>query len=235
MHSQVFLNVRVMMALRIISDKPCPSGFKSNKIHVNKKPPLKERYNQFGSNDSKVTSMMLDQEEQIRSKEEKIDDGTYKPSDSEAALISKLNKHRQTQIDKSERERRRKEMLRIAEKKEYELRAKAYQKKKHAQMNRALVNNVRKERTQKYKDWMESRERSGAMMDEEEKSWRKWDETTVNNKAIYQEKLTTVGTKEYKERKQTEAANYHAELKQQTINNEFNNTRYQGNDIDIAN
>lgn len=211
------------------NDKPCASGLKREKVRIDKKSKVAQDISPqvldkkpYSNNLMNPEMILKQREEEILRIENGIDDGSYQTPDSDMALINKLNTFRQKQEEKSEQEYRRKEAIRKAQKEERERAAKIEHKKIMKKVQKSLANLEVKKRVADYKDLLKSKERSGAMMTEEERDWRNSDDATIAKKAQKNHELMTPGTKAYKDRQQSMRAAGYAKQRQIQFEKDFN-------------
>ncbi len=228
------------------NDRPCTSGLKEKKLTFIKKPPSAIVRNkktkaldqkQEANTDSVMTqkhfspadqALYLKQhEDAIRKKEQSVDDGTYEMTAAEKKSMKIVEKR----YAKIEAERLRKEAIKQSKAKERNRLAKIEQQKRSRKLTRQIAKSNAKKRVTEYKKYMESKERSGAMMTAAEREWRDADAGTTIKNAQYHHDVNSVGSKEYKDHQQALRAAELASGRQMKANNEFNNTRYEGNDI----
>jgi len=224
------------------NDKPCTAGLKEKKVTIDKTPSSNVVRNKkpkpFDANQSTEDvnlegmknpmhlrpadqAMYLKKQQEAMLKHELgVDDGSYEmTAEEKKSLKIVTDRH-----EKIEAESRRKEAIKVAKEKERNRLGVIEQEKRAKKVQRSLANHAAKKRVADYKNLLESKERSGAMMTEEERDWRNNDDATIAKEAQMHHDLMTPGTQAYKDRQQAMQAAGFAEQRQRQFERDFNKT-----------
>jgi len=224
------------------NDKPCTAGLKEKKVTIDKVPSSKVVRNKkpkaFDANQGAeavnlegmknpvhltpaLQAMYLKKQREAMLKHElAVDDGSYEMTEEEKKSLKVITDRQ----EKLKAESRRKEAIKVAKEKERNRLALIEQKRREKKVARSLANHAAKKRVSDYKNLMESKERSGAMMTDEEKNWRDMDKETIATQALHNENVNSPGTKAYKDNQQAIRASGFAEQRQRQFERDFNNT-----------
>lgn len=224
------------------NDRPCTAGLKEKKVTLDKVPSSKvvrnkkpktldsnlgtKDLNLEGINNSVVLTpadqamYLKKQQEAMLKHERSVDDGSYEMTAEEKKSLKIVT----DRYEKKEAELRKKEAIKIAKEKERNRLAVIEQAKRARQTKQSLARHHAKKRASNYVDLLKSKERSGAMMTDEEKNWRDMDKETLSTQALHNENVNRPGTKAYKDRQQSMKAAGFAEQRQRQFENDFNKT-----------